>query len=162
MNISQAGIELMQHALGINEYTRKPYRNYFLSSGKNEEWDNLVKNGLAVSNKAPQGFCGDIYYQVTDKGKNVAIAKLPEPKKPTKYDEYLDADTCITFAEWLGIKLPEYEWRKRSNKYEYRMYRETRNQYWNLTRIEGEWMPTMKAAKASYKEALKLFRSKNV
>ncbi|MGX8948489.1 hypothetical protein [Providencia stuartii] len=161
MNISQTGIELMQHALGINERNREPYRNYFLSSGKNEEWDNLVKNGLAVSNKAPQGVCGDIYYQVTDEGKNVAIAKLPVPKKPTKYDEYLDADTCITFAEWLGIKLPEYEWRKRSNKYEYRMYRETRNQYCHLTRIEGEWMPTMKAAKASYKEALKLFRSKN-
>lgn len=161
MDISQSSIELMQHALGINERNREPYRNYFLSSHGDNEWEELVSKGLATSYPAPKGVCGDIYYQVTDEGKNVAISQLPKPKKPTKYDEYLDADTCITFAEWLGIKLPEYEWRKRGNKYEYRMYRETRNQYWHLTRIEGEWMHTMKAAKASYKEALKLFRSKH-
>lgn len=161
MDISQSSIELMQHALGINERNREPYRNYFLSSHVDNEWEELVNKGLATSYPAPKGVCGNIYYQVTDEGKNVAIAKLPEPKKPTKYDEYLDADTCITFSEWLGIKLPEYEWRKRGNKYEYRMYRETRNQYWHLTRIEGEWMHTMKAAKASYKEALKLFRSRH-
>lgn len=161
MNISQSSVELMQHALGINERNREPYRNYFLSSHEDNEWEELVSKGLATSYPAPNGVCGDIYYQVTDEGKDVAISQLPEPKKQTKYDEYLDADTCITFAEWLGIKLPEYEWRKRGNKYEYRMYRETRNQYWHLTRIEGEWMPTMKAAKASYKEALKLFRSKH-
>ena len=161
IDISQSSIELMQHALGINERNREPYRNYFLSNKKDDVWEELVNQGLAISHSAPKGVCGDVYYQVTDEGKDVAISQLPEPKKPTKYDEYLDADTCITFAEWLGIKLPEYEWRKRGNKYEYRMYRETRNQYWHLTRIEGEWMPTMKAAKDSYKEALKLFRSKH-
>ncbi len=158
MDISQAGIELMQHALGINQQNRKPYRNYFLSSGKNEEWESLIKNGLAASNPAPKELCGDIYYKVTGAGINIAIAKLPEPRKLTKYDEYLDADTCVSFSEWLGIKLPEYERRYRDSKYEYRMYREIRDQWWDLTRIEGEWMPTMKAAKASYKEALKASR----
>ncbi|MGJ7133143.1 hypothetical protein [Morganella morganii] len=158
MDISQAGIELMQHALGINQQNRNPYRNYFLSSGRNEEWENLIKGGLAVSNPAPKEFCGDIYYKVTDAGINIAIAKLPESRKSTKYEEYLDADTCVSFGEWLGIKLPEYEHRYRGRKCEYRMYREIRDQWWNLIRIEGEWMPTMKAAKASYKEALKASR----
>lgn len=158
MDISQAGIELMQHALGINQQNRKPYRNYFLSSGKNEEWESLIKNGLAASNPAPKEFCGDIYYQVTDIGINIAISKLPAQKKLSRYGEFLNADSGLSFAEWLGIELPEYEYRNRSGKCEYRMYREIRDQWWNLTRIEGEWMPTMKAAKASYKEALKASR----
>ncbi|MBT0422037.1 hypothetical protein [Morganella morganii] len=158
MDISQAGIELMQHALGINQQNRKPYRNYFLSSGKNEEWESLIKNGLAASNPAPKEFCGDIYYQVTDNGIKLAISKLPVQKKLTRYDEFLNADSCLSFAEWLGIELPEYEYRYRGDKCEYRMYRKKRNQWWDFTRTEGEWMPTMKAAKASYKEALKASR----
>lgn len=158
MDISQAGIELMQHALGINQQNRKPYRNYFLSSGRNEEWDDLIKNGLAISNSAPKGFCGDIYYQVTDNGIKLAISKLPAQKKLTRYGEFLNADSCLSFSEWLGIELPEYEYRNCGGKREYRMYRKKRNQRWELTRIEGEWMPTMKAAKASYKEALKASR----
>ncbi|MGM0935922.1 MAG: hypothetical protein ACQEWL_04800 [Pseudomonadota bacterium] len=165
MNISQSSIELMQHALGINERNREPYRNYFLSSGKNEEWDNLVKSGLAVSNKAPQGVCGDIYYQVTEQGKNVAIVKLPKPKaekKNSNYEKYLDADTCLSFGEYiLGNELPEYRYMHHRGKSMCMMRAYKWDKYSIRHEVEGKWMPTMKAAKASYKEALKLFRSKH-
>jgi len=155
------GIELMQHALGINERQREPYRNYFLACGDhpdNTEWQKLVERGLAKSSPAPEWSCGDVVYQVTDAGQAVAISALPEPKKPTRYDEYLHSEVCESFGEWLGIQLPEYEYRAVDSfkgKYEYRMFRRSRI-YWDYSvDVKGEWCPTKKAAKASYKAALR-------
>lgn len=119
------GIELMQHALGINERQRQPYRNYFLAGGDHPddtEWQKLVERGLAKSSPAPAWSCGDVVYQVADVGQVVAISALPEPKKPTRYDEYLHSEVCESFGEWLGIQLPEYECRivdRFKGKYEY-------------------------------------------
>lgn len=51
-----SGIELMQHALGINERNRTPYRNYFLAGDghlDNGEWEKLVSDGFATSRPAP-------------------------------------------------------------------------------------------------------------
>lgn len=121
------GIELMQHALGISERHRESYRNYFLASKNSPDdlaWQALVSNGLAKAGKAPEWSCGDVIYQVTEAGKAVAISALPEPKKRTRYDEYLHSEVCESFAEWLGIELPIYESRVVGGygyKYEYRM-----------------------------------------
>lgn len=165
MDISQSSIELMQHALGVNERNREPYRNYFLSSHEDNEWEELISKGLATSYPAPKGVCGDIYYQVTDEGKNVAIAKLPEPKaekKNSNYEKYLDADTCLSFGEYiLGNELPEYRYMHHRGKSMCMMWAYKWDKYGIRREVEGEWMPTMKAAKSSYKEALKLFRSKH-
>ncbi|MEQ5184386.1 hypothetical protein ABN222_07620 [Providencia alcalifaciens] len=162
IGISQSSIELMQHALGINERNREPYRNYFLSNKKDDAWEELVNQGLAISHPAPKGVCGDVYYQVTDEGKDVAISQLPEPKKKTKYDEYLDADTCLSFGEYiLGNELPEYRYMHHRGESMYIMRAYKWDKYNIRHEVEGEWMSTMKAAKASYKEALKLFRSKH-
>ncbi|MBF0035882.1 hypothetical protein HAX39_25435 [Citrobacter freundii] len=153
------GIELMQHALGISERHRESYRNYFLASADSPDdlaWQALVKNGLAKAGKAPEWSCGDVVYQVTEAGKTVAISALPEPKKRTRYDEYLHSEVCESFAEWLGIELPVYEEREVGRyKYEYRMVRRSRAYWDSYCDIRGEWKPTMKAAKASYKEALR-------
>jgi len=144
-------IELMQHSLGINENRREPYRNYFLASGghsDNADLESLVAAGLMTSRAAPS-FCAenDVVYHVTDAGREMAIAALPAPKKRSRYGEYLDSDTCQSFAEWLGISVPEIEyghWYPCSGKF--RM---------TSKRASGEWCDTQKEAKASYKEALK-------
>ena len=153
------GIELMQHALGVSERNRESYRNYFLASKDSPDdlaWQALVANGMAKAGKAPEWSCGDVVYQVTEAGKTVAISALPEPKKRTRYDEYLHSEVCESFAEWLGIELPVYEEREVGRyKYEYRMVRRSRAYWDSYFDIRGEWMPTMKAAKASYKEALR-------
>ena len=153
------GIELMQHALGVSERHRESYRNYFLASKDSPDdlaWQALVANGLAKAGKAPEWSCGDVVYQVTEAGKTVAISALPEPKKRTRYDEYLHSEVCESFAEWLGIELPIYEDREVGRyKYEYRMVRRSRAYWDSYYDICGDWMPTMKAAKASYKEALR-------
>ncbi|HHT8254510.1 TPA: hypothetical protein ACT2TP_000659 [Enterobacter hormaechei] len=152
-------IELMQHALGISERNRTPYRNYFLAGEghtDNEKWKEMVSEGLATSRPAPDHVGGGTLYHVTEKGEAAAISALPEPKKRTRYDEYLHSEVCESFAEWLGIELPIYENREVGRyKYEYRMVRRSRDYWDSYYDICGEWMPTMKAAKASYKEALR-------
>ncbi|MEN3755150.1 hypothetical protein ABC733_28380 [Mangrovibacter sp. SLW1] len=113
------GIELMQHALGINERNREPYRNYFLAGdghADNSQWQGLVTEGLATSRPSPDFCGGGVLYHVTDKGKALAISALPEPKKKTRYEEYLDADSCLSFSEWLlGYRLPEVEYNRQGN-----------------------------------------------
>lgn len=153
------GIELMQHALGISERNRTPYRNYFLAGEghtDNEKWKKLVFDGFATSRPAPEFAGGGTLYHVTEKGEAAAISALPEPKKRTRYDEYLHSEVCESFSEWLGIELPIYEEREVGRyKYEYRMVRLSRAYWDSYYDIQGEWKPTMKAAKASYKEALR-------
>lgn len=153
------GIELMQHALGISERNRTPYRNYFLAGEghtDNEKWKELVSEGLATSRPAPDFTGGGTLYHVTEKGEATAISALPEPKKRTRYDEYLDSEVCESFGEWLGIELPVYEERETGRyKYEYRMVRRSRAYWDSYCDIRGDWKPTKKAAKASYKEALR-------
>lgn len=155
------GIELMQHALGISERHRESYRNYFLASVDSPDdmqWQALVKHGLAKSGKAPEWSCGDVVYQVTAAGKAIATSALPEPKKPNRYDEYRHSEVVESFGGWLGIQFPEFEWRAIDyfkGKFEYRMFRRSRC-YWDTYRdVEGQWSPTKKAAKASYKAALR-------
>ncbi|HBT3806993.1 hypothetical protein HII21_23850 [Klebsiella pneumoniae] len=153
-----SGIELMQHALGINERNRTPYRNYFLAGDghtDSEEWEKLVSDGLATSRPAPDFAGSGKLYHVTNKGEELAIAALPEPKKKTRYEEYLDADSCLPFGEWLlGYQLPEVEYDRHGKC---RMFRCSYDASYGYPRrdIQGEWFPTKKAAKASYKEALR-------
>lgn len=152
-------IELMQHALGISERNRQPYRNYFLTDcggADGKRWQQIVARGLATARPAPKFTCGDTIYEVTDAGSEMALAALTEPKKRTRYDEYLHSEVCESFGEWLGIELPVYEEREVGRyKWEYRMVRRSRAYWDTYCDVRGEWMPTKKAAKASYKEALR-------
>lgn len=143
-------IGLLQHALGITENRREPYRNYFLaSSGHSDSADleSLVSAGLMTSRAAPS-FCAenDVVYHVTDAGQEIAIAALPAQKKRTRYEEYLAADYGHSFAEWLGIDVPKIEygsWYPNDGKFRMVSHR-----------AAGEWCDTQKTAKASYKRAL--------
>lgn len=80
--------------------------------------------------------------------------KLPKPPKRSNYDKFQDDDTGLDFHEWLGINKPRFETRGRW-PYEYRMHRYNTGPYTSC--IEGEWASTKKAAKASYKVALKAY-----
>ena len=118
-------------------------------------------------------------YRATDEGKRFALAKLPPPPPPRKYtrfDAYLDECECYDgFAHFLGINQPQIQQRGTWGNYEYRMVRyprgsaycehrrPTRFAHWSTyetLEVAGEWAHTMKAAKASYKEALQLHQAK--
>lgn len=130
--------------------------------------------------KAP-AFCSEdeVVYRATDEGKQYALDKLPPPPPPAKrikFDAYLDECECYDgFAHFLGINMPQYQQRGSWGKWGYRMvryprgssYRQYRRHYnferWSIyepLEVAGEWAPTMKEAKASYKAALKEFRAR--
>lgn len=80
--------------------------------------------------------------------------KLPKPPPRNNYDLYHRSEENCEFHEFLCINKPRFEDRGDWKNREYRMYRIARGlDYWRD--VQGEWAPTMKAAKASYKEALK-------
>lgn len=156
-----AQIALLQHTLGLSERNHAPYRNHFVAGhGHRDQPDleQLEAAGLMSRVPTPR-FCDpdDVVFCATEAGRAAAIAALPEPSKRTRYDAFLDYDGSLPFGEYLcGDRLPQFERRgapySASNRRgcEYRMYR------WNNYRrdVEGDWAPTMKAAKASYKAAL--------
>lgn len=80
--------------------------------------------------------------------------KLPKPPRRSNYDKFQSDDCGLYFHEWLGINKPKFEHRGGWKDREYRMYRSSYGSYSGRD-IQGQWAPTMKAAKATYKEALK-------
>ena len=75
-NITIHQLELMKHAIGLDQTKAKPkrgkytaYRNYFNTSGKNEEWAALVKLGVAKSNVGNQEiYPNSVFYHVSEDG----------------------------------------------------------------------------------------------
>lgn len=63
-----------------------------------------------------------------------------------RYGNFLHSDCGLTFAEYLGIDIPKIDFESRGGKYFYQ---------YRSSRAQGEWFPTMKEAKASYKSKLK-------
>ncbi len=161
MNVTPHMLHLLHHTLGLRLGQCEPFRNHFLAGpGHHDQADleALELAGLMHRAKAP-AFCddGDVVFFCTDKGKEYAIEHLPPEPTRTKYGEYLRDDFCESFAEFLGINKPKYESRwVLGDGYEYRMFRLDRSVRWAAyPEIAGDWCKTKKAAKESYKAALK-------
>lgn len=166
MNVTPHMLHLLHHTLGLRPDRRESFRNHFLAGpGHHDQADleALEVAGLMKRAKTP-AFCddGDVTFVCTDSGKDYAIHNLPplppEPKR-SNYSDYIDADSGHSFAEWLGITKPEYEVRGTWGGFEYRMCRRDRSFYQINGTVSGDWMPTKKAAKESYKVALAKYRS---
>lgn len=163
MHATPQQIGLLQHTLGLRIDRREPYRNYFVAGQGHHDMpglEALESMGLMARARTPK-FCdqSDIVFCTTDAGRALALERLPEPPQRTRYDEYLDAESCEGFAYFLcGERLPKFEtrgdcWPRRT--LEYRMYRNVWDGGYDTYRdVQGEWARTMKAAKASYKQAL--------
>lgn len=159
---SQQQIELLHHTLGLSGDRRTPYRNYFVAGAGHSDMPDLEaleSLGLMTRSAAPK-FCADndIVFRTTDAGRTMAIDSLPPPSKRTRYSEWLDADCCESFGEFLcGSRLPKFEGRRHregggKTRWQWRMYRRDGLGY---RQVVGDWADTKKAAKASYKRALK-------
>ncbi|WP_145538472.1 hypothetical protein [Yersinia alsatica] len=154
--IESRHIELLQHTIGVTEKKREPYRNYFLVGDEhsdNADLKQLVAAGYMTAHPAPAMWGDGTVYCCTPKGSTLAISSLPAPKKRSRYDDYLDSETCQSFAEWLGIDVPEVEYGSwYPNQGKFRMV---------SRRATGEWRDTHKDAKASYKDKLKAAKAEN-
>ncbi|QOT75084.1 hypothetical protein [Cupriavidus basilensis] len=164
-------ISLLQHTIGVSQFRREPYRNHFVAGRGHHDRDHLEQleaAGLMERGRSPSFLpADDVVFHVTDAGRALAIAALPEPKKRTRYEEYLRADGCAgnSFGEFLcGIRLPEFEERchrpygEWKSLRQYRMFRLTWDRHYGIPGdrdVQGEWAATKKEAKASYKAALK-------
>lgn len=165
-------IELLHHTLGMRPGQRDGRRNHFVAGHGHYDMpdlETLERLGLMARARTPAFLDQqDIVFSATDAGRALALERLPEPPPPPKrsrYSEYLAADGCAgdSFGEFLcgWGKAPKYETRgycgySSRNTMEYRMYRngwDGVNGYY--VDLRGEWAKTKKAAKASYKAALK-------
>lgn len=183
---TEAQVGLLWHTLGLRpdfRDSRRVYRNRFLAGpghGDMPDLEALVALGLMGSRKPP-AFCdqSEILYFATEAGEKFAIAAMPPappPPKRTKFDAYLDECECYDgFAHFLGINQPMFQQRGEWGNREYRMvryprgsaYRQHRGHYsflqwspYEALEVTNEWASTRKAAKVSYKVALKQYHER--
>lgn len=166
MTATARQLGLLHHTLGLSPESRTPYRNHFVAGeGHHDLPDLQALVGLGLMARSPTpAFCNvdDMVFHVTDAGQTLAIEMLPEPPKLTKYREWIAYDSDFSFGEFLcGHRLPKVEtasdYREVNGRMRFvrrhRMYRLQASSQWRRE-VEGEWRPTKKDAKASYKAAL--------
>ena len=181
--MNEKQFEIIAHTLGINAYhaklsTRKKdkilpdefYRNYFCAgTEKHHEYDILLELEKLGYMERWKSF-SNLYFGVTDEGikafrqqfKETITDKFkPLSKAKNKYQDYLDSECCETFDEWLGIKIPKYEYfrdldffdqERCSNNGDCDYVRMISTKY---DCVKGVFCPNEKLAKASYKKELR-------
>jgi hypothetical protein len=178
--MDKALLHILQHALGLDEYGQgRQYRNHFVAGGKDLDYcRQLVGMGYMKEHPATAISGGNPWFSVTPAGIDAVAQFSPEPPKLTRaqkrYRDHLHADAGLTFAEGLGIKVPDVEFERRWIGSDYKdgkwtkgrsecrwRYRRTIRYRWGMDAIEGEWKPTKKEAKASYKAALQRRRQQD-
>ena len=74
IKITKPQLELMKHAIGLDNTKSKrktytAYRNYFCTYGGSDEWESLVKLGVAKSNVGNQEiYPNSVFYHVSEDG----------------------------------------------------------------------------------------------
>jgi|SRR5687768_1923410 len=105
-------LHILQHSLGLDEYGEgKQYRNHFVTGAGSKDFPlckELVAEGLMTEQMNHPLAGGDSVFYVTQKGRDyVALNSQKRPKltrSQKRYQEFLDADCGMTFAEWIGVK----------------------------------------------------------
>jgi hypothetical protein len=153
MHVALTQLHILQHSLGLDEYGRgRPYRNHYVAGGDDvNKCRSLADLGLMKEHK-PTSISGNSpWFSVTPAGINTISEQSPKPPRlsaaKSRYQEYLDVGDCYeNFAHFLGYDKPEFETQWAMGKPSlYRM---------KSVRAIGEWCPTKKEAKSSYKTAL--------
>lgn len=108
--MSPRTLEILQHALGLDEFGRGPeYRNRFVTGGSGPDHEacaRLVEEGLMVCVPvASQLAGGGTLFCATDAGRRYVREHSPAAPKLTRsqrrYERYLDADSDLSFGEWI-------------------------------------------------------------
>ena len=101
---------ILQHALGVDQHGRgSQYRSHFVTgpgSSDHPTCMSLTERGLMTRRDgATICFGGDDLFHVTDAGCAYVAQHSPAPPKLTRsqarYQRYRDADSSLTFREWL-------------------------------------------------------------
>lgn len=97
-------LHILQHSLGVDQYGQgNPYRNHYV--GGEMDCRPLVALGYMAEYPASELTGGHPLFRVTPAGKRAMSAESPAPPKLTRsqrqYREFLDADSGLSFMEWL-------------------------------------------------------------
>lgn len=105
-------LHILQHSLGVDQYGNgNQYRNHFCTGPGSDDFgacNELCALGF-MRDRGPQTLTGgDHYFTVTVAGIAAMMIHSPESPKVTRakqrYQDYLNADTGISFAEWIKSK----------------------------------------------------------
>jgi hypothetical protein len=98
-------LEILQHALGVDEYGRgQMYRNHFCAGGSDED---VCRELVALGFMETFSRSWLPYYNciVTAAGRSAMLAQSPTPPRLTRaqerYQRFLRADSGVSFGEWL-------------------------------------------------------------
>lgn len=105
-------LQILQHSLGVDQYGRgRMYRNHFVTGeGSKDHADclALVERGDIIRHAKVELYGGDDLFQVTQQGRETVMAESPAPPKISRskkrYLDYLNADSGLTFFEWLLLR----------------------------------------------------------
>ena len=105
MKLTPRQLEILQHALGVDQYGRgQMYRNHYCAGGEDEiVCRELVAMGYMQT--FTRSWLPSYNCMATESGKAEMIAQSPEQPKLTRsqwrYRRFLSADTGRSFGEWL-------------------------------------------------------------
>jgi hypothetical protein len=103
-------LHILQHSLGVDRYgLGARYRNHFVTDVTSQdgiECMELVSLGLMTHEPSRGEISGGMsIFRVTPAGVSVMMIDSPKPPKVTRsqrrYQQYLDADSGMSFKEWL-------------------------------------------------------------
>ncbi|MEJ8837553.1 hypothetical protein [Ramlibacter sp. AN1133] len=102
-------LEILQHTLGLDEYGRRRIdRNHFVTGPGGIDHPHcmaLVRAGLMTRAPGNPLTGGSDLFQATKDGRAYAAEHSPSPPRLTRsqrrYQEFLDADSGLSFREWL-------------------------------------------------------------
>lgn len=107
-------LHILQHSLGVDQYGRgSMYRRHFVTDADGPDGKlclQLCELGYMVNHGKRMGELtgGSDLFLVTDAGKEAVRSESPKPppqpklsRSQRRYQEFLDADSGLTFHEWL-------------------------------------------------------------
>lgn len=107
MSITPKQAHILLHALGMTQGGAS-YRNHFVTGAGSDDHADcmaLAAIGLMERRSGSPLTGGDGLFLVTKEGRAVAEQHRPKPKKLTRsqqrYRRFLDADSGLSFREWL-------------------------------------------------------------
>jgi hypothetical protein len=107
--VNRATLSLLQHALGLDEYGRgTSYRQHYVGAADAPSLNQMVAEGLLEKRGSRLLGEKDSLFIVTDAGREYVRVHSPKPPKLTRsqrrYRAFLDADSGLTFHEWITSK----------------------------------------------------------
>lgn len=110
--LTAVDLSILQHSLGVDKYGRgQQYRSHYVIGPDAKEFEvcQAMTVGGLMNDHGPSAMCGGMHiFQVTKAGRKYVAEHSPAPPKLTRsqrrYEEFLKADSGMSFGEWLRCK----------------------------------------------------------